>query len=331
MKNSILTTNKKPKFSVMLSTPSYQKLINNTLRDPKRANNFVANISTVVSNNPLLQSCEPATILSAAFLAESLNLSMSPQLGYCYLVPFETAVKGPDGKTVWLFDENGNHLLDSKGRWVKQTVKKAQFQLGYRGYIQLAVRSGRYRTINVCEIKEGELIRFDRLRSKIEVRMIEDEMERESTPTAGYYAMFECNDGFQKEIYWSKERMLAHADKYSAAFSAEDYERLQNGEVSEKEMWRYSSFWYKDFDAMAKKTMLRQLLSKWGYMSLEMEKASEGDMAVVNDDNSYTYCDSSEEAEFPETANTAVIEAPAEDTEEQQEPEPEVMSLDDLY
>lgn len=91
----------KPKFSVAITTPAYKQLINNTLKDPQRANNFIANVSTVVANNPQLQECEASTILSAAFLADSLNLSMSPQLGYCYLVPYETALKDKYGKTMW--------------------------------------------------------------------------------------------------------------------------------------------------------------------------------------------------------------------------------------
>ena len=143
----------KPKFSVAITTPAYKKLINNTLKDPQRANNFIANVSTVVANNPQLQECEASTILSAAFLADSLNLSMSPQLGYCYLVPYETALKDKYGKTMWMFDENGNHILDNNGKWRKHTVKKAQFQMGYKGYIQLAQRTGKYEKIVALPIK----------------------------------------------------------------------------------------------------------------------------------------------------------------------------------
>ena len=93
----------KPKFSVAITTPAYKKLINNTSKDPQRANNFIANVSTVVANNPQLQEREASTILSAAFLADSLNLSTSPQCGYCYLVPYETALKDKYGKTMWMF------------------------------------------------------------------------------------------------------------------------------------------------------------------------------------------------------------------------------------
>ncbi len=281
----------KRKFSVMITTPNYQNLINNTLKDPKRATNFIANISSVVANNPMLQECEASTILCAGFLAESLRLSMSPQLGHCYLVPYETAVKGPDGKTVWLLDRQGNHLTDKKGRWLKQTVKKAQFQMGYKGYIQLAIRSGQYKKLNVLEIKEGELDSFNPLEEEIKVRLIEDEFQREQAETIGYYAMFEYHSGFRKAIYWSKRKMMAHADKYSAAFSAASYEKLLKGEIPENEMWQYSSFWYKNFDDMAKKTMLRHLISKWGIMSIEMEEVFTKDMAAIEDNGSCSYVD----------------------------------------
>lgn len=296
MANKLQPKEQKHKFSVMLTTPDYQKLIKNTLKDPQRANNFIANISTVVANNPMLQDCEAATILSAAFLAESLKLSMSPTLGYCYLVPYETAVKGPDGKTVWLFNADGTHQLDENGRWKKKTVKKAQFQMGYKGYIQLAQRSGQYKKLNVLPIKEGELISFNPLEEEIVVNLIEDELERERAETIGYYAMFEYHTGFRKAIYWSKRKMMAHADKYSKAFSADTYEQIQAGTIPEKDMWKYSSFWYKDFDAMAMKTMLRQIISKWGTVSIEMEDILKKDMAVIESSDKISYVDTDDDS-----------------------------------
>ena len=113
--SNIATQEQRPKFSAMISTPGYQKLINNTLKDEKRAQRFIAAITSAVAVNPLLQECDPPTILSGALLGESLGLSPSPQLGQYYLVPFNNAKKG---------------------------CKDAQFQLGYKGYIQLALRSG---------------------------------------------------------------------------------------------------------------------------------------------------------------------------------------------
>lgn len=160
-----------------------------------------------------------------------------------------------------------------------------------KGYIQLAIRSGYYKKLNVLAIKEGELVRFDPLEEEIVVDLVQDDTKREALPTIGYYASFQYQNGFKKAMYWSKEKMMAHADKYSAAFSAEKYQLLQEGKIPEKEMWKYSSFWYKDFDGMAYKTMLRQLISKWGIMSIEMQKAMDGDMGAINEDGSVDYVD----------------------------------------
>lgn len=251
----------KPKFSLAIQTPQYQKLINNTLGDPNRARRFIASISSAVATTPALQDCDAGTILSGALLGEALNLSPSPQLGQYYLVPFKDKNKG----------------------------KVATFILGYKGYIQLAIRSGNYKKINVIEIKEGELEEFDLMSEEIKVNMIQDDELRENTPTAGYYAMFEYLNGFKKAIYWSKNKMLAHADKYAPAFNKKGYELLQAGKVKEEDMWKYSSHWYKNFDDMAKKTMLRQLISRWGIMSIEMREAFEKDETIQNTDGTYDY------------------------------------------
>ena len=120
---------------------------------------------------------------------------------------------------------------------------------------------------------------------EIEVNLIEDDDAREEAPTIGYYAMFEYTNGFRKAMYWSKKKMMAHADRYSKAFNKKSYEDLKAGKIPQSDMWKYSSFWYQDFDAQACKTMLRQLISKWGIMSVEMQKALEYDqgVAVVKD------------------------------------------------
>lgn len=243
---------KKPKFSVAISTPTYQNLIRNTLADPERAKRFIASITSAVAVNPQLQECETSTIVAGALLGESLNLSPSPQLGQFYLVPFKQKAK---------YDRNRN--------LISPECVNAQFVLGYKGYIQLAVRSGMYRKIIVHEIKDGELIRWDPLMEEFEASFIENEEKRDKTDTIGYYAMFEYVDGFRKTLYWSKDKMLVYADKYSPAFSKEAYVKLMNNEIPANEMWKYSSFWYKSFDDMAKKTMIRQLISKWGGMAVE--------------------------------------------------------------
>lgn len=245
---SNIATQQKPKFSVMISTPTYRKLISNTLRDPKKAARFTASITSAVSTNPALQECDASTILSGALLGESLDLSPSPQLGQYYLVPFDNKKRG---------------------------CKVAQFQLGYKGYIQLAIRSGQYKHLNVLSIKEGELIRFDPLSEEIEVDLIQDEQIREEAKTIGYYAMFEYMNGFKKAIYWSREKMESHATKYSMGYRAK----------------KGYTFWEKDFDSMAHKTMLRQLISKWGIMSIEIQQAINGDMGVIGEDGEVDFID----------------------------------------
>ena len=262
-----------PKFSVAITTTGYKNLINNTLGDPERAKRFIASITSAVAVNPALQDCDAGTILAGALLGESLNLSPSPQLGQYYLVPFECKVKGPDGKTLWALDERGEHIKDSSGKWLAVTEKKAQFVLGYKGYIQLALRSGHYSDLDVMEIKEGEYLGKDSSTGKPRFKFVEDDDERDALPVIGYMAFFEYLNGFRKVIYWSKQKMMHHADTYSPAYSTEDHAKIIAGEIPEKDMWKYSSFWYKNFDDMAKKTMLRQLISRWGVMSTELQRA----------------------------------------------------------
>ena len=219
----------------------------------KDGQKFIASIISAVQTNPALQECTNSSILSAALLGESLKLSPSPQLGYYYLVPYKNTKTG---------------------------TSEAQFQCGYKGFLQLAIRSGQYKKLNVLSIKEGELLRYDPLNEEIEVRLIEDEDEREKAPTIGYYAFFELNNGYKKTMYWSKAKMEKHALRYSKGYQAK----------------KGYTFWEKDFDSMAYKTMLRQLLSKWGIMSIEMQSAYESDQAVIHEDGSKSYVDTVYEA-----------------------------------
>ncbi len=285
--NNKMAVRQQPKFSVAIQTDGYKNLINNTLQDPKRAGRFIAAISSAVAVNPTLQECEAGSILSSALLGESLNLSPSPQLGQYYLVPFDvkTGIKDAEGKDI--------------------KVKKAQFQLGYKGYIQLAIRSGQYKKLNVLAVKEGELIRFDPLLEEIEINLIEDDIKRETAETIGYYAMFEYSNGFRKAMYWSKAKMESHALRYSKGYAAK----------------KGYTFWEKDFDSMAFKTMLRQLISKWGVMSIEMQQAFDGDMGVINQDGTVEYVDN-EVVEQPVT----VVENAEKPVEQGQQ----TLSMDDL-
>ena len=244
-------------FTAYLKNDAVKNQINEVVGG-KNGKRFISSIVSAVGNNPTLQECQNSSIVSAALLGESLNLSPSPQLGQYYMVPFK------DNKT---------------------GTKVAQFQLGYKGYIQLALRSGQYKDLDVMVIKQGEYMGKDPETGKAKFQFIEDDDERETLPTIGYMAYFEYLNGFRKVVYWSKEKMMTHADTFSKAFSRQGYEDLMAGRVPEKDMWRYSSFWYKNFDDMAKKTLLRHIISRWGIMSIEMTTALEHDDAVnVADD-----------------------------------------------
>lgn len=242
-----LTARKNPGIAAYLTQDAVKNQINKVIGG-KNGDRFISSLVSAVQTNPALQECSSPTLVSAALLGESLKLSPSPQLGQYYMVPF---------------NDNKNHR------------KVAQFQLGYKGYIQLALRSGQYKKLNVTALKEGELIHYDPLNEEIEVNLIDDEAERENAPTIGYFAMFEYLNGFRKTLYWSIEKMRAHAEKYSNGYAAH----------------KGYTFWEKDFDGMAYKTMLRQLISKWGIMSIEMQTAIDGDMAVINEDGSKDYVD----------------------------------------
>lgn len=266
--NSLANSNgNEMKLSVYLQNDAVKRQINQVVGG-KNGTRFISSIVSAVQSNPDLQKCTSPSIVNAALLGEALNLSPSPQLGQFYMVPF-----------------------DNK----KKKCKEAQFQLGYKGYVQLASRSGYYKHLNVIAIKEGELVRYDPLNEEIEVNLIEDDVIREQTPTIGYYAMFEYENGFRKIMYWSKKKMMAHAEKYSYAFSknggASSLELLEQGKIPEEDMWKYSSFWFENFDSMAHKTMLRQLISKWGIMSIELQTAIHKDMAVIQENGEPDYID----------------------------------------
>lgn len=153
------------------------------------------------------------------------------------------------------------------------------------------------------EIHEGEFKGRDKETGKFKFEFIEDESVRMNKPVIGYMGYFELLNGFRKTLYMSKEEMEKHANTYSKAFNLEDYKKLQAGQIPEKDMWRYSSFWYKSFSTMAFKTVLRQLISKWGIMSIEMQDAFAKDMAVMKEDGTYDYVDNPSEDEPISEAN----------------------------
>ena len=223
---------------------------------------FVTNLVSAVNQNKALQECSNQSLVSGALVATTLNLSLNSSFGYAYLVPYNK--KGSD-------------------------LKDAQLQIGYKGYIQLALRTGEYQRLNAVPIYKSQFQSWNALTEDLKLNSFDS---FDGDEVIGYVAYFRLNNGFEKTMFWSYDKMLNHADKYSQAFSASAYEKLKKGEIPEKDLWKFSSFWYKSFDDMALKTMLRQLLSKFGIMSEEMREAYDYDQSVVVD-NAPVYIDNS--------------------------------------
>lgn len=219
-----------------------------------KAPQIMSSLLSAVNTNDKLERCDTKSLVSAAVIAGSLDLDINSSLGLAYIVPYEK--KQPvveNGKTVW------------------KKVSKAQFQMGYKGYIQLALRSGLYVLINVTEVVEGEYLGRDRLTGRINFNWEEDDKKRAELEITGYVAYFQLNNGFEKMIYMTVEEVEEHAVKYSQAYQ---YDKREKKEASR---------WTSDFDGMAKKTVLKLLLAKWGILSVEMRKAIEADQQVDGD------------------------------------------------
>lgn len=251
------TNNKKMGIASFLAQDSVKANVESVVGN-KDSQRFISSVVSSVQTNTQLAECTNQSILSAALLGHSLNLPQSPQLGYFYMVPFK----------------NKKKVKDSTGKERTVEVLEATFQISYKGLIQLAMRSGQYRTMNVTDIREGELTSYNPIEDAYEFKVETDFSKRQNLKVIGYYAFFEMVNGFRKGIYWSVEQLDEHGKKFSAAY--------RNG---------WSSLWKSDFDAMAKKTLLRQLISKWGIMSVDMEKAYSGDQAVIRDDGTPDYID----------------------------------------
>ena len=266
MANEVAKTNQgntKVGFTSFMTSTMVTKKVNEILGDGEAGKRFISAIVSAVNTNPVLKECDNASILSAGLLGEALKLSPSPQLGRYYLVPFNDKERG----------------------------KVAQFQLGYKGYLELAMRSGQYKDINVIEIREGEYKGRNKLNGNPMFEFIEDDDIREDKPVIGYMASFELLNGFTKTLYWDKKKMEKHANTYSKGYQAR----------------KGYTFWEKDFDGMAFKTLLRQLISKWGIMSIDMQTAYEGDMAVINEDGTKTYVDAVEGVDFEITSQPNTV------------------------
>ncbi len=228
--------NSKTGFDLFLKQDAIANRINQVVSSKEEGTKFISSLMSAVTTTPTIQECTPMSILNCGLQALALNLSPLPALGQFHFLPFK--------------NNNDNTVI-------------ATPVIGYKGYIQLAIRSGYYKDIDALAVKEGELIKWDAFENKFEAVMIEDEKERSEKKTVGYYVRFEYLNGFKKQMYWSVDKMQAHALNYSSAYK---------NDVAKKVAL---SPWSTDFDGMANKTMLRQLLGTWGILSTEMQQAFE--------------------------------------------------------
>ncbi|MCX0360031.1 recombinase RecT [Clostridium perfringens] len=209
----------------LMENPSIKKRFEGVLKE--KAPQYMSSIVNLVNSDTNLQKCEGMSVIASCMVAATMDLPVDKNLGYAWVVPY------------------GN---------------RAQFQMGYKGYIQLALRTGQYKAINVVEIREGELVSWNPLTEEIEV----DFSKRESDAVIGYAGYFKLINGFEKTVFWTKEEVNNHANKFSKTINSKN------------------SVWKSNFDAMAKKTVLRNLLSKWGILSIEMQKAYTADEGLIN-------------------------------------------------
>ena len=219
------TLSKVPQLKSMLSNESVKLRFKEILG--QKAPGFISSILSVTNSNTLLQKAEPQSIMNAAVIAATLDLPINGSLGFAYIVPYKD---------------------------------QAQFQIGYKGLVQLAMRSGQYKTINVAEVYEGEIKSENRFTGEYEFG------DKTSDKVVGYMAYFRLTNGFEKYMYMTREEAERHGKKYSQTFK------------------RGIGLWATDFDAMAKKTVLKMLLSKFGILSIEMQRGIQFDQSVVHGD-----------------------------------------------
>jgi recombination protein RecT len=228
----------------MLDSEGYRKRFDELLGS--RSPQFISSIVSLVNADPNMQKVfyqAPVTIIQSALKAATFDLPIDPNLGYAYIVPFNNYVKGSDGK-------------DEKRM-------EATFIMGYKGMNQLALRTGVYETINVIDIREGEMKRYNRLTEEVDIQFIDDEDEREKLPIVGWVGYFRLINGTKKTIYMTRKQIEAHERKH------------RKGQYMGKG-------WREDFDAMAMKTVFRRLIGKWGLMSIDYQKADKSTIAAAD-------------------------------------------------
>lgn len=273
METTQVTTQQKQPLSVsgLLNKDAVKKKFEEILKDKAPA--FISSVISATKSNPMLSNCDPNSIVSSAVVAATLDLPIQNNLGFAAIVPYNESYQ----------DNNGN--------WQKRSV--AQFQMMWRGFVQLAWRSGQYQTINAAPIYAGELVKYNRITGEIVI----DETKRTKDEVIGYCAYFKLINGAEKYLYMNVGEVRAHGEKFSKSFKNK------------------SSMWQKDFNAMALKTVLKALLSKYGILSVEMQKSLTYDQAVIHsvEDDTVSYPDNAEVVEVEvinEDPNSTTSEEP---------------------
>lgn len=217
----------------LMDMPTMQKKFQDVLKE--KSSGFITSVLNLVNNDSYLAESNAMSIVTSAMVAATLDLPVDKNLGYAWIVPFK--------------DKKHNYQ------------QYAQFQLGYKGYIQLALRTGQYKNINATQVYEGEIRKWDRFTETYE------RGERTSDKVMGYLGYFEMINGFKKTVFWTKDQMEAH--------------RIQFNKGQNKTA--LSGVWRDNYDAMAIKTVIRNMLSKWGILSIDMQKATVADDTVISD------------------------------------------------
>ena len=247
-------------FNQFVANPRTQEYLETVLAEKKSS--FVNNITALVANNATLQVCKPDTLMFAALKSTALDLPLDQSLGFAYVLPYKDNKSG---------------------------VTSAQFQMGYKGFVQLALRTGQFKTINTTDVREGELVGEDFVTGDLTFKKAEN---RESLPVIGYVAYMRLLNGFEKYLYMTSAEIKAHALRFSQTF------KRGYGLWADKEM----------FDSMAKKTVLKLLLSKYAPLSVEMRDAIKADQAVMQKPDEYDYVDNQDQPQ-PEVSETAKAKA----------------------
>lgn len=220
-----------------------------------KAQGFITSVLQIVASNELLTKADPMSVFNAAAVAATLDLPLNNSLGMAYIVPYN--VTGKDG--------------------IKRTL--AQFQMGYKSFIQLAQRSGTFKTINTTDVREGEIVSHDRLSGEITFNWIQGP-DRSEKKVAGYAAYFKLHNGFEKILYMTNDELSTHGTAYSQSFK------------------KGYGLWKDKFEAMASKTVIKLLLSKYAPLSIAMQTAVVSDQAIINDPETLdvTYADNADSA-----------------------------------